>query len=847
MLAFTAQVPGPLDSTLRPGSRPATPAGEDEALTAARANLRRAMHSRKIADLGESAQLYKEELEQGRRALEMERKTAVRARLKEAERARDVERWYAAVRDGQAVGLSAAVLKDTMRELSAEQNRIAARTRICQASRPSAAAADLRAALAEGEKVGLSDEELSHGRWVLAGMEEKLDAQRAMNEAAERRDLGALQSTLERGVALRLQGSSPFLGAERALQDERERIASRLDLKDACLRKSWTLQSQIEDLRTAVERGEAAGLADPELDRARGTLAADERTNHAREKLQEAAESQRLEDLEQAIELGEAAGLDPSELALARRLKIDAYKPAAREKLKDAVASCDIEALLAAIRYGEEVGITKLGLQEAVDTLAAEERKVRARANLREVGPGREIPKLFTAIRFGEGVGLTEPELEPYRRILAEERRKAAAREACATAAAGGTSAPLYAAVAEGEAAGLQAAELVAARAALAEALESESVEALERALRIPTIPELQAAVATAESGIPDIDVIFAHLDRTPNHPELDAQLAKVKELLASEVRKAKAREWCKEAERRRDLEDLRAAVREGEAVGLTYLEIRGAQAALAEEELRVPALRRLREAVQCRDVETLRGAITQGDKAKLTRAELRQAREVLAVEERRASARAGLQRAERNPSIQGLEAALAEGRAAGLGHEELEVFEAALAAERRSAARIKLAEAERSRSIPDLQRAVRQAERVGLEPADVAAARGALAEERLRSAVGSDAVNTLRTAISEGERRAPTSQQLTPARESLTGAQRREAARQALQDAEETSDTMALMSAIRRGRKEGLEEWELEGAARLLDNLRRVLSSKDEGVRKVMHTPAEDLGALPG
>lgn len=87
----------------------------------------------------------------------------------------------------------------------------------------------------------------------------------------------------------------------------------------------------------------------------------------------------------------------------------------------------------------------------------------------------------------------------------------------------------------------------------------------------------------------------------------------------------------------------------------------------LKQEEIKLKALRALEEALRSRDIEELQAAIRQGQSSNLEPSHLRQARAALDEEQKKLAARSQLEKAIKRRDINALLKALGEGEKAGL------------------------------------------------------------------------------------------------------------------------------------------------------------------------------------
>ncbi|CAK0793536.1 unnamed protein product, partial [Prorocentrum cordatum] len=259
-------------------------------------------------------------------------------------------------------------------------------------------------------------------------------------------------------------------------------------------------------------------------------------------------------------------------------------------------------------------------------------------------------------------------------------------------------------------------------QAALAEASEAlaheEGKEACRR--RLAEASEAQD-VAALKAALKEAQEVYSL-------PEQDLALPR-------KVLRGHVLNWVRKelAEAGRSLEKLRAAIAEAGVQGLPSEDaaLVAAEAILREEEAKEQASAALDEAVSSMDILALEAAVRAGEAAGLTDSELQLGRKALAAAKRKVAAREGLAGAVRDGCAAALEAAIGEGEGAGLSEDELAGARGALEAERRrDEARRRVARAMEARGLEELREAVAEAAASGLGDADLLPARRALAEE---------------------------------------------------------------------------------------------------------------------
>jgi len=809
----------------------------------ARATLRDAVHRRRAKELQREIEiaeatgsLYDVELANARRALDLQRKEDARNLIAEAKLSHEVERIQAAIVAAEAAGLPAAELDAAQRAMEEEARRDAAREAL-QLVALGATIAEFQAALQEGEAAGLTEEELSVARTALAEEERGMAAREALRDAVRSRCMEQLRAALEQGADAGLQGYELF-DAERVLAEEERKVFVKAQLKDAILKKVRPYAEQVHMLRDAIEEACDIGLDIMDIERAKWHLEFEERQLEARQVLERAMKAQRMEDLTVAIKEAQEAGMEFDELAEAREMLAESYKPAARERLKDAIAAGNVEQLKEAIAYGEAMGISDIGLKAARTALVDEIRREEARKRIFQlVGDGSQpfslpahpgvepaeggytIAELRTAVAFGEGSGLPDHELQHSRGILYSEERKIRARARLREAQAVSDIAIIEAAIAESEEAALDEAEAQGAKELRDELIRANKHQSLAEAIKHRKIGPLRAAIADAvDAGVSEED------------------LAEGRAVLTAEERKVAARAGIEAAmSAELVLESLRAAAREGEESGLTLGELKPIREAVAKEETKAecrlaiqaavadlegtPALD-LATSIEARPklVGALRTALRRGRAAKVEAETLERPTRLLEVEEARAEVRTALAAAIATGTDAEVQYASLRARQT-LSPEEWEVTSPACAERVLAAASAALAAAVEARDARALPRLLAEAERASAEMAVLEHARVVLATELLRCALAKpSSSHVLRAAIAYAERVLPQAEALPEARVALAREERRDAARSKLREAEKRLDQMAeLAQVLRDCREDGLEEWELHVATKLL------------------------------
>jgi len=294
-------------------------------------------------------------------------------------------------------------------------------------------------------------------------------------------------------------------------------------------------------------------------------------------------------------------------------------KIAARAALAAATESLDIESMDKAIVDGEARGLSSAELKPARDALTLEKKRVASRATLQQVlqepprGQHRDLRKLRDAIREGKAAKLLAEELEHVKQVLADEEAKAAARTCLSDAVELRDIPHLRTAIETAATAGLEDFDLEEAGSVLSSLLADRSKSYLDKAMSSRAVDDLQFAIRSCEAaGVEPSELedsqrvlAFEHLQRAIRSRAVHDLEAAIKfaevwqphsrdihvarDILQTELRKVAARSALKQAELKRAnadgrmLEELLAAIREGQRAGLEDWEMGFARKALIE------------------------------------------------------------------------------------------------------------------------------------------------------------------------------------------------------------------------------------------------------------------------
>ena len=404
-----------------------------------------------------------------------------------------------------------------------------------------------------------------------------------------------------------------------------------------------------DKLKQALREAELEGVEDSLLEKARDILRQKEREDKAREALKRAVSSGNMEDLRAALQQGQALGLTDEDLAEAsaklkeleeeeqrkrqeeaervreeeRQAMLErAKQDHAKDLLHTALGSKDVDALRGAIDAARKAGLPEEDLTEALETLKdaeAEQEKSAARNALSAAISSGDIGRLRDALQRGAEV-LDESELEAARTALQEAEAKAAARKGLQDALKSDASlADINRSLEAAEAANLSdEADQLLIEAVKKKAAQEQAKKDLEDALLSQDPSKIREALVHAgEAGI-SANVLQDAISQ-----------------LQTLERKADASEKLRKAMEASDLEKLRSAIEAAAEVGL---DTHDAEEHLHELERRATARRRLSDAMKSGELQALRAALEEAKEAGLPESEIKEGEGTLAREEERAN-----------------------------------------------------------------------------------------------------------------------------------------------------------------------------------------------------------------
>jgi len=432
--------------------------------------------------------------------------------------------------------------------------------------------------------------------------------------------------------------------------------------------------------------------------------------------------TRRLRDLDVAIKMGRTVGLYEAELELAWRTLDMARKTTAWASIREAQLEDHVGKLTAALRHAATVGITEAELATDQADLMARElkskaRKTIARAELRDLGE-----ELDFALAEGEYARLQDPDMEGARGMLRVHEKRMAARDAIDKAMGGKFSTmnllvpeketKLLSTLSEGLDVGLLEQEHVVKRGRMELDAEKQKNAARRRIKDAMLRKQHRQEEQLVELRAAIKDGRALGLD-----PE-DLEWPEI--VLGKEERDFAARAAITKASERFILGELQAALRQGEAAELE-IEILEKTRRLIEDARKPAARLVIKDAILGRDIERLKEAIKLGESVGLTGFALKEATETLELEKRRVVARERLAALGEKPKANELRNAVNFARGVDLGAEEMRSFLAMLAAEdRKIASRKELQRAAESRSVAKLRAALSEADEAGLAPLEM-------------------------------------------------------------------------------------------------------------------------------
>lgn len=416
------------------------------------------MHFRRITDIekalheGEEVRLYPMELSHARVHLQEVRANDAQYHLQKVLTSHDIEEIELAMEQAAQAGVNQKALQSADKALQHEKRRADVRTIVHMALRHGAIS-DLRAALSDGDKIGLEESELFRARAALASAEQKVTERERLEQATEsftevaanslslpepqkafRKCAQVLQDAIETAGRAGLVAAD-LDPAKKLLETEVAKTEARFALKEARLGKKYEAWDRIEDLGAAVKQSKGARVPREVIVPAEQQLKTNQREALARKKLREAAELATVVALQNALEDAQEVGMDEDDLRQTRLLLDDAHKPAARLKLREAVQSRDVQACWAAIAEAQAVGLSSVACEDAQRVIREEELKKGASSRL--VSALEQVPErglgclneLRAALNYAEVNRVDGDEIIDGREELQSLEQQKAAKE----------------------------------------------------------------------------------------------------------------------------------------------------------------------------------------------------------------------------------------------------------------------------------------------------------------------------------------------------------------------------------------------------------------------------------
>eukprot|EP00931_Biecheleriopsis_adriatica_P084751 TRINITY_DN5875_c0_g1_i1.p1 TRINITY_DN5875_c0_g1~~TRINITY_DN5875_c0_g1_i1.p1 ORF type:complete len:1213 (-),score=389.13 TRINITY_DN5875_c0_g1_i1:18-3656(-) len=555
-----------------------------------------------------------------------------------------------------------------------------------------------------------------------------------IDDAISKGDLEGLQKAME-AVKKEMCTVVPTKRAEAALEVMRCEALLQ-DLKQKTAGDERALEAHREFLRKALLKALSAGLPNHSKILEKGYTALEEEGAQA---LHAAISTEEVEALSQAVSDGQSEAMKSRLLPLAEATLVRKEQQILKD-LELGIRSGKIAMLEPAVNEGMRIESRikekdEKMLQRAKILLRDEKKKVEVMENLKAITEkgghtGRLLGELRLAVAQMKAVGAdTSPNVDE--------------------------------------------ASVARCNAALAKA-EGRLRSALLAAVKGRSFNVLHKVIEEAEA---------ANMEGAPEEEHLDL-VASAKLTIEQEERKARAREGLHAAINSRLVEDLEAAMHEGEACDVQrgpYAEQGLFQQAVvchAEEKRKKDAREALHASAKSRNIDELQRALTTGVKSEIDVGPfaeeglelLRSAQVALSEEVRKVKARGMLEAATKKRHIDDLHSCLAEAKAAGvesLDSDLLASAEAVKAEEiQKTVARKDLSASVESRDISMLRKAISEAKNADVETGPhvveglLSSAERALAEEenrelarsKLQAAVDSRKMDELKMAISVGE-----------------------------------------------------------------------------------------------
>jgi len=577
-------------------------------------------------------------------------------------------------------------------------------------------------------------------------------------------------------------------------------------------------ERRLPQLQGSIAEAEASGLYAVEVDYARSIMV-EERKAVARVALIDARESRDVGDLQRSISEAQEAMLLPEQIDSTKQALLEEIEKGHSRKdllsfLKTAYLNPErcIELGVAAVARGEAAGLTVLEMDRAKGTLGVQQRKADARMALARCVRERDVEKLKLAIVEAQMAKLKPTEADMAKEVLKEELRKVAALSQLLRAEIerqGGDVDTFRAAVKEGQLAGLPET-----------CLEGPLKTLANEDLKISARSKLEFATTGGKGGKITkeriLEITLEAIQEGETSGLTDDELKGARDMLG-EAKKAEAREALQKAIEKRDVAGLWAAIKHGEAVGLSNLAFYDAKQVIMEVEMKVEVLQQLAAALASRKIFALKRAIKEGNSINLPDSDLEPLRVALLDEERKANARNMIKEsikdtidndtilkfaktaAEVEESqvlcdqlVRGLDEAVDKGEVVGLEEREIEPARRAVLELRQWDARRDLKVAEMRRKIPELKAAIAVAKDLLIPEDQIEPAASALLQEqfkangivRMKAAIKSRELDELRVAVREGGKACMGTQELALAKKALAEEERCAEARAGLLEA---------------------------------------------------------------
>eukprot|EP00930_Biecheleria_cincta_P060668 TRINITY_DN4628_c0_g1_i3.p1 TRINITY_DN4628_c0_g1~~TRINITY_DN4628_c0_g1_i3.p1 ORF type:complete len:657 (-),score=158.64 TRINITY_DN4628_c0_g1_i3:798-2768(-) len=424
----------------------------------ARWSLKKAMHFRRITDIekalheGEEVRLYPMELSHARAHLQEVRANDAHYHLQKTLSSHDIQAIELAMEQAAQAGVNQKALQSADKALQHEKRCADVRTIVHQAMRHGGVS-PLRAALSDGDRIGLEESELWRARAALASAEQKVTEKERLEQAmASFKEMTGNSLSVPEAPkvfrqcaqvlrdAIEAAGRAGLVAADldparKLLETEVVQMEARFALKEASLGKKYEAWDRIEDLDAAVKQSKTAHVPRDVIVPAQQQLKTNQREAIARKKLREAAELATVVALQNALEEAKEVGLDEDELRQTRLLLHDAHKPAARLKLREAVQKRDVQACWAAIAEAQAVGLSSVACEDAQRVIREEDLKTGASSRL--VSALGHVPErglaclneLRAALNYAEVNRVDENEIDDGREVIKSLEQQKAAKE----------------------------------------------------------------------------------------------------------------------------------------------------------------------------------------------------------------------------------------------------------------------------------------------------------------------------------------------------------------------------------------------------------------------------------